>query len=85
MIPATIQSIWDNGGKTIDRYTIVFMTREKYNQYQPTLSFSKHPEHAIGFSMWGQGVGGPHLGRQIEWTDLDIDLREHVLSRIIGE
>lgn len=64
--------IYDNGGKTLDRYTAVFMSleRERDGTYQ-CRAMSEHPFH--GFGMWCSAVPGRHLGKRITFDQLPPD------------
>ena len=56
--------IYDNGGKTFDRYTVIFMDleRERDGSYQAR-GMSTDPYR--GFGQWCSAVPGRHLGRRI--------------------
>lgn len=69
-------AIYDNGGKTLDRYTIVDLST-KFKKNGDTLY------EGIGASETGAGVylhcecmRGRHLGKRVEFTDLDIELQK---------
>jgi hypothetical protein len=75
--------IFDNGGRSLDRYTLVFNT--PYN-HEPDMF------HAV---VAGAGVymhscaqldsflsGGEHLGKEITLNDLDSDLRQQFVGEI---
>lgn len=71
-----IDSIWDNGGETEDRYTIVFKDRT-------ALGLSSNPDHPQGFSQWDHGVKpGSHLGKRIGIKDLPFDVQKHLKMRM---
>ena len=55
-----ICKIWDNGGATIDRYTIAFKAR-RYNGrlFWPYLAASENPFHPLGFGQYGESQDGP--------------------------
>lgn len=69
-----IHSIWDNGGETLDRYTVVFNDR----------SYLSLSENGLGISLWGELTqdAGDYLGEQIEFDDLSDDLQDHIYSRV---
>ncbi len=56
--------IYDNGGKTWDRFTVIFETlpRERDGCYQAR-GMSENPYH--GFGQWCAARPGRHLGRRI--------------------
>jgi hypothetical protein len=69
-----IHNIWDNGGETLDRYTVVF------NDFT-YLSLS---ENGLGVSMWGETSEQPgdYLGTEITLDDLSSDTIDHILYRV---
>jgi hypothetical protein len=76
--PSGIRSVWDNGGRSADRYTVV--TDEDMGKgLWAMLGMSDAPEH--GFSQWGECTEGSHLGRRVRWDDLPQDVREHAARR----
>ena len=68
--------IYDNGGKTADRYTILppkWADRAEWGGGCGTwvaLGASRDPFHPQGVGMHGTATPGPHLGRRIGWDDL---------------
>lgn len=78
-IPQKIKSIWDNRGKTIDRYTIVFEDRER--GFNICLGLSVDPDYPLGFSQFGTCIEGSHLGIRITWEDLPSTIKKHIIER----
>ncbi|RLD84447.1 MAG: hypothetical protein DRJ10_01225 [Bacteroidetes bacterium] len=74
-----IKAIYDNKGETCDRYSIVF--KEKEGDYNIHLGLSNEPTHPQGFSQWSQCVDGDHLGTKIDFSELPINIQEHILKR----
>ena len=81
--------VWDNGGKTLDRYTAVFYGKgwefkragdcRIYHQY---LGLSKG---GIGFSCFGEiYLPCSNLGRRVKWDELLEPTRDHILNRVKG-
>jgi len=71
-----INSVWDNGGETADRYTVVMKDGAG-------LGLSDNPDHPQGFSQWDDGVKpGSHLGKKITFQKLPPKVQKHVLSRL---
>lgn len=82
---------YDNGGKTFDRYTVVFTGRQGGGR--SGRGMSAHPTHPQGFGQWfdydraqlGRGqhaVDRPayaHLGKRITFEDLPEDCRALIL------
>jgi len=76
--PTIIKSIWDNRGKTLDRFTIVLNYMET-NIHNAMLCLSVD---AVAFSQYSHGEEGDHLGDKIEWNDLNENLQQHIIGRV---
>lgn len=72
-----IKAIYDNGGKTLDRYTIVtnVKTVKPSGTYYDCICSS---EHGLGVFMWGDCMLGKHLGNKIKLEDLDETLQKMI-------
>ena len=78
--------IYDTGaGKEADRYTAVLDSPEWNESTNPgmkeMLGFSGDPTHPQGFSQFGEGKEGSHLGKRIPFSSLPKDLQDHVVQR----
>ena len=83
---------YDNGGKTADRYTVLFedlpdpegLPERKVRPYGPrqSLSLSSAPSHPQGVSMWAAAKPGPWLGRRIPFADLPLNVQQHIIARV---
>ncbi len=81
--------IYDNGGKTVDRYTVVYtrksITRERPYWYMD-VCMSGSPFHPQGVCQHGEYtylIDRPtysHLGRKITWNDLPEDCKGVVMQ-----
>lgn len=78
-------AVYDNGGKTFDRITIVFLDTKrkplfggKYYDYD-CIGAS---ENGLGFLQWSSCQRGRHLGRKIPYESLSLTLRSIVNDRI---
>lgn len=89
-IPRYIR-VFDNGGKTFDRYTVIFTkksitdkeSRKFYGQLFMYVGMSSNPFHPQGFGQNGElsdPKGGKHLGKKIKFTDLPTDCQKLVIS-----
>lgn len=73
--------IYDNGGKTLDRYTAIpprwaSQYRERSNRLLfDAIGSSERPFHPQGFGMHVTAMPGPHLGKRIHWDDLPEDVQ----------
>lgn len=63
-----IYRLYDNGGKTMDRYTCVFMQHKERDGSFEALGFNREPFHGIG--MYCSAIPGRHLGKRITIDDL---------------
>lgn len=76
--------VYDNGGKTADRWTVVSASDLKNkmpNGMVDMLSLSENPGSPNGVSMYGQGQVGNHLGKKIKFSSLPKEVQDHISSR----
>jgi hypothetical protein len=84
-VPKMIRA-YDNGGKTFDRYTVVFTGRYRDRKGCEYLGMSEHPFNPQGFGQHGeadQPIDYPtysHIGKKISFAQLPSDCRKLVLS-----
>jgi len=80
--PLENTKIYDNGGKTFDRYTAVYMDQEEchssYQKVYAARAMSEHPTHPQGFGQMTAATPGRHLGKLISFEDLPIDCQKLV-------
>lgn len=92
--PEYVIACYDNGGKTVDRYTILFggslwtpdyarLNAECYRNPRLTLclGMSGSPTSPQGVSMWGEALRGPHLGKKVTWDSLPENIKTHTVCR----
>src|SRR5574337_1921229 len=80
--------VYDNGGKTFDRYTVVFTGRYRHKTGGEFwhIGASEHPFHPQGFGQHGfsrEQIDYPtygHLGKKIRFQDLPPDVQKVTLS-----
>lgn len=78
----TVLRCYDNGGKTLDRYTIVppRWAKEYRERITPRLfssiGSSANPFYALGFGQHVSAMPGPHLGKRVHWRDLPADVQK---------
>lgn len=74
--------IFDNGGESLDRYTI-FKSREKgrwdRNGFRIFNAIAASKTGA-GFYLHIEAAKGTHLGRKVKFQDLDLELRNKLLN-----
>jgi hypothetical protein len=75
-----IHSCYDNGGATVDQYTVVFTERDR--QYYQCLAMSDYPDHPQGFSQWASATPGEHLGRKFRFGLMPAHIKKHVYDRM---
>jgi len=80
--PPRILRIFDNGGATADRYTVVFKERADDPRYWIALGLSDNPEHPQGFSQWTEtSLPNNKIGKHIFFKDLPPNVQKHVRRR----
>ena len=76
-----VKAIYDNGGKTFDRYTVVYNEIEQHrtegNLYS-CLGMSTMPFDPQGFGQHSSAQMGSHLGKRIKFDDLPKDCQRAV-------
>lgn len=83
-----IQAIYDNGGKTLDRYTVITDIHE-YDQHHQTDADGLYmalrlSEGGDGFSQWTTAVPGRHLGRRVQFEQLSAKTQAHIAWRLFN-
>ena len=92
--PEYVVACYDNGGKTADRYTLLFggsLWTPSYVKGNAEcgidprliqgLQMSESPSSPQGVSIWGDCLRGPHLGKKIPWSALPAHIQEHTKMR----
>jgi hypothetical protein len=84
-----ILEIRDNGGKTFDRYTVVYDSVEGMTSAGEALywsvGMSSDPFHPQGFGQHGEAMRGKHLGKKIKFTQLPPDCQQLVRQDLAYE
>lgn len=65
--------IYDNNGKSVDRYTVVFMDTPETNDTYYALGMSAYPFHPQGIGLHCSAMPGKHLGKLITFDQLPKD------------
>jgi len=76
-----IYAIYDNGGKTIDRYQIL-IEPWYFGKSCDSLGVSDDCDSPQGFSQWGEAYEGKHLGKKISFDKLPENVQAHILERL---
>lgn len=75
----TVLRIYDNGGKTFDRYTILpprwARQYKERNGLFDAIGASEHPFAPQGFGQSVSAAPGAHLGKRIAWGALPVDVQ----------
>lgn len=66
--------IYDNGGKTLDRYTVLYMDDPQGDGSFGGRGMNSAPFHGIGYYI--TGTPGRHLGKRIKLEDLPEDCQK---------
>jgi len=83
LMPGTSVRVYDNGGKTADRYTVIMVGKDWDASARPGLKMSLGmSEGGRSVSMWGEAEEGKHLGKRVRWEDLSSETRRHIESRV---
>ena len=70
---------YDNGGRSIDRYTAVFLDQpEQCPKTFATLAMNHEPFHPQGFGQHCVAMLGRHLGKRIDSTELPKDCQTFI-------
>ncbi len=74
-----IKAIYDNGGETFDRYTVVYnaLATGKPGVYE-AVGMSEDPFHPQGFGQHCSAMLGKHLGKRITFKQLPKDCQKLV-------
>jgi hypothetical protein len=83
--PAALLAVYDNGGKTADRYTALYGAPLWVPEYYrigrlPCRGMSADPYHPQGVGMFGECERGPHLGRKVRFADLPEPVRRCIIA-----
>lgn len=65
-------AVYDNGGRTIDRYTVAYLDIPE-GKYVSMLAMNDEPFHPQGFCQHTSGMVGKHLGKRIAFDSLPAD------------
>ena len=70
--PSGVKAVYDNGGKTADRYTVVYTEYRMANgiRLYDCYALSGSPFHAFGIAQHSDCALGAHLGRRIPFEAL---------------
>jgi hypothetical protein len=78
---------YDNGGKTFDRYTVIYMDEPEPNAGRnlfASVGMSENPFHPQGFGQHCAAMPGKHLGKRISFYQLPDKCRKLVMQDLKG-
>jgi hypothetical protein len=70
---------YDNGGKTFDRYTVIYMDERERDGTYGARGMSANPFHPQGFGQYCSAMLGRHLGKRIAFDALPSDCQRLVM------
>ena len=73
-----VTAVYDNGGKSLDRYTIVVNSIVSKNSNKYNYNAISASESGAGVFMWIECERGKHLGQKIEFASLSKELQKKV-------
>lgn len=71
-------AVYDNGGKSLDSYTIVVNSIVSKNRNKYQYAAISASENGLGVFMWVQCERGRNLGKKIEFASLNKELQKKV-------
>ncbi|MBE0471190.1 MAG: hypothetical protein IBX55_16980 [Methyloprofundus sp.] len=74
--------VYDNNGRSFDRYTIIDLSSPEGNDCYTALAASEDPFHPQGFGQWCSAMLGSHLGREISFDQLPAKVQTFVKAQL---
>ena len=75
-------TIYDNGGKSFDRITIIFNDQKRKTKDGILYEAIGSSETGSGFYQHTEAMKGRHLGKKIQFKDLSIELQNRILIEL---
>ena len=75
-------TIYDNGGKTFDRITVIFNYRKKATKDGILYECIAASENGSCFYQHSEGMKGRHLGKKTDFSKLSLPLQNKLLIEI---
>lgn len=86
---------YDNGGKTVDRYTVVLRRPimspvPRYGRFWPYIAANDYPFHPQGFGQYGElkmapPLEWPDIGKRVRFSQLPADVQKMVKQSFFEE
>jgi len=75
--------VYDNGGKTLDRYTVVIDGKDwDDSASHGAKSMLGLSEGGVSFSQFTEGKEGKHLGKGVAFGSLSAETQRHIARRL---
>ena len=75
-------TIYDNGGKTLDRITVIFDKEKRQTKDGILYNCVVASETGSGFYQHSEGMKGKHLGKKIDFSKLSLPLQNKLLIEL---
>ena len=75
-------SIYDNGGKSYDKITVIFNDRKRATKYGFLYECIIASETGNGFYQHSEAMKGRHLGKKIDFSKLSLPLQDKLLTEL---
>ena len=75
-------SIYDNGGKTLDRITVIFNDRKRVTKDGILYECIGASENGSGLFLHSEAMKGKHLGKKIDFSKLSLPLQNKLLIEL---
>ena len=75
-------SIYDNGGETIDRFTVIFNDRKRVTKEGVIYECIATSESGNAFYLHTEAMKGSHLGKEIDFSKLSLPLQNKLLIEL---
>jgi len=75
-------TIYDNGGKSYDRITIIFNDRKRVTKYGVLYECISASETGSSFYLHSEAMKSIHLGRKIDFSKLSLPLQNKLLIEL---
>lgn len=75
----TVLRLYDNGGKTCDRYTVIpprWAAAYRAGAWWQAIAANAEPFHPQGFGQHVTAIPGAHVGRRVHWRELPADVQK---------
>ena len=75
-------SIYDNGGKTLDRITVIYNDKKRVTKDGILYECIATSENGNGFYLHSEAMKGRHLGNKIDFSKLSLPLQNKLLIEL---